>query len=41
MEERFGEQFFKLQLFWAALPGKIRHVVAQRDQTHITMDDKA
>ncbi len=33
-------QFLKMQLIWATLPGKIRHVVAQKDQTNITLDDK-
>jgi hypothetical protein len=32
-------QFFKMQLFWAALPGEIHNVVAQEDQTNITLDD--
>jgi len=37
--ENNAMQFFKMQLFRAALPGEIRHVVAQKDQTHITLDD--
>jgi len=32
-------QFFKMQLFWAALPSELCHVVAQRDHTTIMMDD--
>ncbi len=32
-------QFLKIQLFWAALPAEIHHVVAQKDQTNITLDD--
>jgi len=32
-------QFFKMQLFFAALPGEIRLIVAQKDQTNITLDD--
>ncbi len=32
-------QFLKMQLFWAALPGDIRKVVAQHDQNMITLDD--
>jgi len=32
-------QFLKMQLFWAALPAEICHVVAQKDQTNITLDD--
>jgi hypothetical protein len=31
-------QFFKMQLFWAALPGDICKVVAQHDQNSITLD---
>jgi hypothetical protein len=32
-------QFFKMQLFWAALPGDIRKVMVQHDQNSITLDD--
>jgi len=32
-------QFFKMQLFRAALPGDIRKVVAQHNQNTITLDD--
>jgi hypothetical protein len=32
-------QFFKMQLFRAALSGDIRKVVAQHDQNSITLDD--
>jgi hypothetical protein len=32
-------QFFKMQLFQAALPGDIRKVVTQHDQNSITLDD--
>jgi hypothetical protein len=31
--------FFKMQLFWAALPGDIGKVVAQHDQNTMTLDD--
>ncbi len=32
-------QFFKMQLFWAALPGNILKVVAQYDQNIMALDD--
>jgi hypothetical protein len=32
-------QFFKIQLFLAALPEELHNVVPQRDQTTITLDD--
>jgi hypothetical protein len=32
-------QFFKMQLFRAALPGDLRKAVAQHDQNTITLDD--
>jgi hypothetical protein len=32
-------QFFKMQLFWAALPGDICKVMVQHDQNSITLDD--
>jgi hypothetical protein len=32
-------QFFKMQLFWAALPGDICKVVAQQNPNTITLDD--
>jgi hypothetical protein len=32
-------QFFKMQLFWASLPGDLRKAMAQHDQTTITLDD--
>ncbi len=32
-------QFFKMQLFRAALPGDIHKVVAQHDQNSITLED--
>jgi hypothetical protein len=31
-------QFFKMQLFWAALPGEICHLITQKDQTNITLN---
>ena len=32
-------QFFKMQLFWAALPGDIRHVIAQKGLAESTLDE--
>ena len=32
-------QFFKMQLFWAALPGEIWKVVTQHDQTTMPLND--
>jgi hypothetical protein len=31
--------FFKMQLFWAALPGDICKVMAQHDHNTMTLDD--
>jgi hypothetical protein len=34
-------QFFKMQLFWVALPSELCHVMAQRDHATIMMDNIA
>jgi hypothetical protein len=31
--------FFKMQLFWVALPGEIHHLIAQKDPTEVTLDN--